>query len=62
MKKSNHDNDRLPMPSFLLIIASLRPTPVPPIVAIVAIGIGDDYECSVATSEAVYMPNANGSS
>ena len=38
------------------------PHPRAPIAAIVAIGIGDDSDRSVATSEAVNMPNANGSS
>ena len=43
-------------------LSPLYATPTCPIAAIVDIGIGDGYDCSVATSEAVNMPNANGSS
>ena len=38
------------------------PHPRAPIAAIVTIGIGNDSDRSVATSEAVYIPNADGSS
>ena len=38
------------------------PHPRAPIAAIIDIGIGDGYDRSVATSEAVNMPNANSSS
>jgi len=38
------------------------PHPRSPIAAIVAIGIGEDSDRSAAASEAVYVPNANGSS
>ena len=38
------------------------PHPRAPIAAIVTIGIGDDFDRSTALSEAVYVPNADGSS
>ena len=38
------------------------PHPRAPIAAIVTIGIGDDFDRSEALSEAVWVPNADGSS
>ena len=38
------------------------PHPRAPIAAIVTIGIGDDFDRSAALSEAVWVPNADGSS